>query len=305
MYKKVSIIVSILVIVIIIYFIIARKPKPLIITAIKEAYNQVSLIGEKEKIGINLYFNQKNPSIIAKTKIIDASLSDYYKETVISAKVTDILFMGDIFIESEKFYCYQYVLETIDLYDNIEIEDVYLHIRFYHFDDLFINIGSISIYKTEQFASDEMRITNLKGIVNEINGKKILVGIILSITNLTNNKIIIEEIKPLDLNLSCAGAIDINGKVIASNQAIDLLLGYPYDLNQEAKKLNLELLDDVHLLIPLSYKNHYEISNCGLKIIYYIYDKEKVIYYDDFQYFINHQRYIDINELIFYHYENY
>ncbi|HHU56620.1 MAG TPA: hypothetical protein GXZ48_08110 [Acholeplasmataceae bacterium] len=304
MYKRIGLVLTVIVIGIILAFIITRKPKDLIITTVKESYNTCSLISENDFIEINLYINQKDPMITDKQRISKVYITDKDLGTVINAKVESIDLQGKIKLENKDFYCYKFIFVINNLKSDIEINDAFLQIHFFNNKSLNINIGSVSIYKIDNFDSSDLRIINLKGIVNIINNKKTLVGIIIGLENKSGGEVIIKDVKPLDLNLYCSDWINVNGKNINSNDNISNYLDYKYSIKNSKRPFNIKVQEKEYFLFPLSYKKHYEIPRCGLKITYEIYGKEKKMYYEEFQFFINHERFIDINSFTFYHYEN-
>jgi len=303
MHKNILAIIVIIILASLTYFFITRKPKDLILTTVPESYNSVSLVNESDDIYLKLYINQKNTTLIDTQKIANAYFTDAKLDTIINTQVKDISYYGEVDFDGTPYYCYQFHL-VVDTLENIEIDEAYLRINYYHLEDVVIRIGSLSIYKVNAFECDDFRITNLKGIVNVIDNKKTLVGIIIRFENVRDDKITITDVKPLDVNLSCSDYYQVDNRNIKANEDISSILGYEYDINQNSKDINISFTNEISILFPLAYQNHYEIPQCGLVISYTLHGKDKKAYFNEFCYFINHERLIDLDELIFYHYEN-
>ena len=164
-----------------------------------------------------------------------------------------------------------------------------------------ISIGSLSIYKIEDNNYNDFGIINLKGIVNTVDGKKTLVGIVMEIDNNKNSKITINDIQLYDLNAYISGVYEIE-EDINSNTNIETIIKKEYKLKDTKVNVTKEIYENARLLLTIGYFNHYQISKLGFKINYQIDGLNREFVFTDFTFFNDHLRYIPINELTFYTY---
>jgi|SRR5690554_380984 len=301
MLKKIIGISFTLLIVAVLVFILIRNPKQTRFTVVKESYNTVSIKDEESSIVIDFYINKKDSFITDVNNIATAYISDQNQNNLINIDVEEFNYVGSIKIDNEKFYLYKINI-GIDFNNDIELKEAYLQINYYNQENLKVNIGSFSSYKIDSFGSNNLSITNLKGIVNMVNGKKTLVGFAIKLNNINNKNIDVLNIIPLDVNLECGRASDVKNINIKSNKEINAYLDYPYLFDQKTEFKPLTINSEKYLLVPVYYNNHFEINNFGLKIDYQIGGLNKCFYFNEFTFFIDHERTIDLTNLTFYHY---
>lgn len=298
--------------VVVIIIAIAFKPQKMIeLTTFPQAYNIVSLVDEQDQLAIDLYINHKDSYLINHDNISHAYLLDK-QNNQLKLKIVRIDATGEYLnTNHKKYYGYQFHFEipinaTSEL--TFTMEEANLILEYIQGTNIDIRIGSFCYYKVLKFGGDEITINKLKGVVNEIDGKKTLVGLGIGIKNHLSEHTIIKKIIPLDVNVFVSYQDYQEIKNFEPTSNISELLGYHYDVNFQEKSdcLNLEIDDEGFYLFPLKYTNTITINKLGF-IVEYEVDKEiKRLYYDDFTFFNTNQSFESIiNQLVFYHYENY
>ena len=263
MFKKIGLICFALMVVALIIIAIIRKPKQIKITTVRESYNQVVLSNDDYKLNIRILVNQKNAFITNIDEISNAYIGN--NDDLYKAEVCEINYGNYTLIENEKFYEYSFYI-NLDLKINIEIENAFLYINYLNQKDIAIDIGSISLYRINENSFNDFSITNLKGVVNQISGKKTLVGIVFDIKS--NECININNISLFDLNTYISGIYDISQEVINYSDNIDLIINKEYNLNDEEIIVNKLVDKTKSFIITLGYKRYIPIS----ELEFYIYE---------------------------------
>ncbi len=291
---------------------VVLKPSPTLkLTTVKKAYSYVSSFQEEEKIQVNILINDLNDSITNIEKYSALSISDKNHHNELVLDLEEVTYQGEITtIDHESFYQYSYqfivLLKTDDKF-LLEIEDAYLCMNYRNI-DITLAIGSFSYYKVPYFGDDKayISISKLKPIVNDYQEEKVLVGIVMGITNQTNQKIIIQKITALDLNLQFYSAdfMVIQNEVF-SNSNISTLLGKNYSLhgtNDHNEEILLVISPNtkVDYLLPITYHGAFKTNKMGFLIEYRIGEEQNTLYYDEFLFFTTKVKDLAIGEVLTY-----
>lgn len=298
-------------IVVIIIAIIFKPQNTIELTTFPQAYNIVSLLDEKDHLSINLYINQRDSYLINCDNISYAYINDK-QNNQLKLKINRIEATGEYLqTNRKKYYGYQFRFEvpinvTSEL--TLTLKEANLILEYIQGIKVEIGIGSFSYYKVPNYGGEEITINKLKGVVNEIEGSKTLVGLGLGIKNHMNQPVIIKRIIPLDVNIFVSSQDYQEIDSFETTNDISNLLGYRYDVNYQknSDNLNLEIKDEGFYLFPLKYIKNIMINKLGFIIEYEVDTEIKRLYYDDFTFFsTNQQLESNINQLVFYRYENY
>lgn len=289
------------------------------VTTFEKAYSIVSQYEEKEKCYIDIYLDQKDTYFTNKQVIQSAYILDKNEENALKINIVEISKNQEVTLKNKKFYGYRFTIEldviTTSDYQFI-VEEAYLKLNFKNVDSSVIKIGSFSYYKVVKFGSshNHIHISKLKGIINEREKLKSLVGVFLEISKLTSEEVILEKVEILSKGILVANSdvLNMTDQKIESQEDIIKTIGYDYRWNHnQASQLNITLKrEKIAYLLPLIYESNrpssvnYPLNSCGLKITYKINEVAYEYYMDDFIYFQN-QYYSqnEINALTYYIYE--
>jgi hypothetical protein len=303
MSKKIFLGMGVIVVIFITIFFINRNPRDIKLTLVKESFNLLSKKNQTDQISISLYVNQKDTYITNLQTISKTYISDEEKNNILLVNVQKVNYQGETKIEQDVYFVYQFDI-NLQYQFELEIPKAYLILNYFNSKVIEVEIGSFCLYKTEVFGSNDLSVNNLKGVVNQIAGKKTLVGIVVGLKNNTNESITITNLTPLDVNLISQDYKNISNENIVSNQQIDSILGYDYRHDDKPKQeIEFEVVNQAVYLFSLSYLKYYEITNFGLKIDYLINSEQKTLYFDDFIFFNNYERIAYTSELTFYIFE--
>lgn len=283
--------------VIILFIVIAFYPfsEKVKVTVEKKAYSYVSDYRGDETINILFYVNTDNTFITEKDNIVNSYLEANDTLDILSLTISSIELLEETEIIKEEEY-YRYVFRFIP---NLKVESPYFYesaetnlvLEYKQNDNVKVEIGSVSYYKVPTFNSSDISISRLRGIVNQVNGKKALVGIELGLRNLTKQNIVITKVTPLDINVisSLVDVKEIDKNEYRSSEDISNILGYSYNplaLNEE-NYMDITINEESNnlYLFPLKISGQYSTSKLGLSIEYKINGETKVFYFDDFVFF--------------------
>lgn len=279
----------------------SKKEDVVRITTVKNSYSFLSTFDEMDIINLPIYINTKKSDFTIENNINNAYITDEREDNIIKLKVKSInLTEHSAKINNEKFLCYLYNFEIISncISDNIILNNAFLRLD-YNSESIKLNIGSLSIKKIQSYSNKNnlIKVTNLKGIINDVNYKgnlkKDIFGIVIGINNISKKDIEIINIKPLDYNYSLSkNEVVFLDKIPSSDEKIDNLLGYNYnyfDIENKNNKTNflIESNEKKYILLPLKKISNYS-SNCfGLEIEYRQSDNKEIykLYIDDFMFY--------------------
>lgn len=301
MLKKITPIVFSLLVIGIIIFSVLREPKQIKMTTVKESYNYVSTNDEGYNLNIAILINQKNSYITNIDEINNAyigSVDELYK-----VDIKEINYGFETKIEADKYYYYSYTIH-FDLEFDIEVPNASLIIYYLNQKDITIDIGSISCYKVDNKNYSDLSLTNLKGVINEINNKKTLVGIVFEINNNTDAEFDINDIFLFDFNTYITGIYEIGNQKIGYADNISEIINKQYYISDQEIIVSKKLSGKKRYLLTLGYRNHYQIPCLGFKIYYTVSGFNREYIFSPFTFYKDHQRNIPINELDFYIYEH-
>ncbi|HRT68755.1 MAG TPA: hypothetical protein P5173_00890 [Bacilli bacterium] len=291
---------------------VVLKPSPTLkLTTVKKAYSYVSCFQEEERIQVDILINDLNKSITNKEKYSSLSISDKTHHNELVLNLEKVIYQGEMTtINQESFYQYSYYFTVLFKTEDkflLEIEDAYLCMNYRNM-DINLAIGSFSYYKVPYFGDDKahISISKLQPIVNDFQEEKILVGVVMGITNQTNQPITIEKITALDLNLQFFSAdFMVIEEEVFSNSNISTLLGKSYSLhgtkdNNEEVLLVIPSNTKVEYLLPIKYHGAFKTNKMGFLIEYKIGEEQNTLYYDEFLFFTTKTKNLSIGEVLTY-----
>ncbi len=283
------------------------------LTTIKQAYNVLSLVNEKDEIVIPIYSNNKKCDFVDKKKVANCSITDTLEDNVFKLSLTDITSSGNVLkISGEEFYEYEYHFTFLGEYtEEVRslIDKAYLKIELKE-KEVRLCIGSLSYYKVLNYGDgiNNLDLVCLKAIVNELDDEKTIVGVVMGLKNNSYDGLTISNINLLDVNLKASsGEIKIINEVPSSTDDISALLGYEYKVSgvaiDNALDISLDSYEVKYLLVPLKRVGDVYTNRFGLQIDYLINGKTMTYYLDDFLYFKANQN-LKLEDFEIFTYEN-
>lgn len=306
----VIIVLSISFTIVIFIALVSKKHETLKITTFEKAYNLISTFQEEDELSIDIYINQDETYINDNSSVVSCMVSDQNGNNQLSLKLKDINKLDQVQLSNNNFYLYNFtftiLLQTDELF-SLELDDAFLVINYQQEETIKLAIGSFSLYKIPNFGCEDLQIYQLKGLVNDFNNMKTIVGLGIGFINKSNETIKITKVIPLDTNVMVSNqdVILCDGS-FSPNTNINLILGYDYQLSNGNSESSLSIdLEEGFYLFPLKYKKERSINKIGLLIEYEINGEMKKMYYDDFTFFTNsYYTKEEVSELVFYTYEN-
>ena len=266
------------------------------VTTFKRSYSILSEISEKDYIEIQLYITDKNVSLVDKNKINDCYLYDDNNQ--LKLELIDLISINNSQIvnkiNDDLYYLYSYIF--LIEYNVLTETDIYLDnakLKINILDNEYeITIGSLSYTKINSFkTNNNIMINKIIPIINFIDKNDLLLGLDITLTNTSNNDILIDKIELLDKNIKIGtNEIIYLKEEYQSDTNINEIIGYSYNYKYEKiydEELNLKINKNstVHLLLPVKYLNEYKINSFGIEFDYIENNEEKIMYFDDYLFF--------------------
>jgi hypothetical protein len=282
------------------------------LTTFPQSYNLVCPYSEKEEMEIELYLNRNDAFILENKALVSAYICDEKKENTLPLQLMEINKTGgEINFKDEIYFSYEFRFElNFPVENDFEflLTEAYLNLE-YRYGEIMVHIGSFSFYKIPSFGSEDLYISRLQGIVNELSETKTLVGVVMSFRSKVNSEIIIKDILPLDINLhpSLNDILYLDDRTIKSSEPIDDLLGTYDPLIIDSRKAEIKInQEEVRFLLPLKYQEILPVNRVGFLVEYEIGGEERKFYYNEFTFFSDHEySKKQLNTLLFQTYENY
>jgi len=261
--------------------------------------NYARLMTESETITIPLYIDSDDSFITEKNNITNSRISDDLNE--ISVEIIAIRNDESISLYKNKEY-YNYFFEIGFDWTNLEnlnftLDNAQLSLTYKNGEEFKFNIGNMSLSFISINPSNYLDISNLSGIVNEVENEKYLVGLNLKLLNLSNNEIRINQISTnadfIKFDLKNVQETQVS---YDSNYDFNLIIpGYDHFEMLEEKSFVLD--DNYYLVIPIVYdKEFIKINRFPLFIEYEYNNQVQLLVIDDFLFFnegINLDDYVD------------
>lgn len=290
---------------------LSQKEKELVFTTIKKSYNYVSLIDQEEEIVFLIAFNQKDSFLTNKNVITSCYLTDEEENNTRQLLLEKIEYFRNINIKDETYNEYKYSFKfKIKANEEEEyiLDEAYLLFNLVEEKAVKIKIGDFNYYKVNKIQDNkEIRISKIKGIVNNIEERKRVVALNIKIENESNEEVKINKIKIFNNNISINGqkSIICNFEINHNSNINEHITDYNY-LEQSQNNVNFSInsKEDLNLLMPIVYKKNIVANSFGFQIDYTIKGKEEIYVFDDFLYFdnLNYEEQ-ELKDLHFYYYE--
>lgn len=297
-YKIVLLCSVVAIVAIIISTVIIKKPKE-IITFLTAPHDHILLTKDgNSNLQVPLYSSEDTPylqkDMITKCYIKNVQTNEQY-----DIVINDIIKQKDtVKFEEKNYYSYKCSFD-LNFYSNVGeyIKEAILVFNYLNEEVIELRIGSISV--NQDIYSTDFNVTNMKGIVNEYEGTKMLVGVCLNLSSLSNLKI--KEIISLSsiTKVDLKNITEVNINIESINKINDIIPNYQIITdNVGNKEIDLFENETKQLFIPLVYDKYQTVTSLGFKIVYEIDGKEKegIIY--PFVFFkTNNLEYINIERL--------
>lgn len=243
-------------------------------------------MNDNKSFSVNLYSTQKNDDYLEKENDERVLLTDKNSENFYEVKLENIVENNEIVsYDNKKFSKYRVDLKIpIETKDNMQINDASITIYYTSSENIKLSIGSI-IFNPQKGESD-IKVTHLKGIVNEIESKMILMGVGMDINNTTKQDIKILSINTLDERINVKNQIcllnnqdytnEIKIKELENSNIVSSKLNFPIIIKKEEQQ---------KLLLLLEYDKPITIQTLGFIIEYEIMGKNYHQFINPFQYF--------------------
>lgn len=257
-----------------------RNSKKLIFLSVIDHYSYV-LAGEEdvmEPLTFTIKCSRNDTMYFDKSLINTVYLYDQTTQDSYQVLIDEINLQEDKFYyQNDGYYDYQLKIKIpFKTSSQIQLTNFYLRLEYQNDEKLNFKMGSLAFIFDNDSYQNNFLISNLKGIINEINNQKTLVGINLKIESK-------QEMLTLNSIETISSKVKTNlqeTKIISSelnfNDDITEILGKDYDLfkpnNQD--ELNLVLNNNTNLFVPLIYNEYCQIKVLGLIINYTIADKQ-------------------------------
>lgn len=293
--KKLGIIIgtiSAILIIVIVLIIFVPQAKALDYTSFPKNYNYLENEGKIE-IDFPIFYSKKDNLLTKKENINEVLLTSKDENTIVPLTVLNITYQEEAVLKNKTFhkYLYKFSFKAQELNDHtILIPDAYLNIVYKDTKALKLPLGSFSYYQEESFNlnNNDLRLTYLKGIVNEIDDDKRLVAIDLKLANNTNKTLVIKNFQIYDQSLNVSHSLikEVDGDLVNNELISNVISNYNYqEIDTSSYTLELAPYEEKHLLIPLVYKDNIIVNEFALRIDYLKEEEENSYYLGKFLFF--------------------
>lgn len=251
----------------IVFALVNRKKVNYYMTYLKEYY----LMNENNKFSINLYSTQKNDDYLEKENVERIMLTDKSSENFFEVTLENIVENDEIIsYDNKKFSKYRVDLKIpIETEDNMQINDASITIYYTSSESIKFSIGSVIF--NPQKGKNDIKITHLKGIVNEVENKMVLTGVGLDVNNTIKQDIKILSINALDTRINVKNYICIlNNQDYANEIKIEELENSDVVMYKDDFPIIIKTDEQQKILLLLEYDNPVTIQTLGFVIEYEI-----------------------------------
>lgn len=278
----------------IVYLSIPRENK-LKITLVPQAYQVMNYPQAKGDLFIHLYMNKKNSFLSEKKEIENSSL--HGDDNIIPLELVAIDYVRKTAIKDETYYEYAFHYH-ISFPQELYFPDAILSLKT-KISDLNLQVGSFSYYHLPNVTGDYFNLLNMKGLYSE-GTEKYLNGILLSLSPI-DKPFKIVNLEVLDGGVNVNKAIILNQDDQTAN--IDTLLAQEYHRDDKYDDWDEVLVSNEILFIsPLTYNNIYSPNVLTIRLTL-IYNNEVIVtYFPSFCFFLENNKIVHLDKLIFYEY---
>ena len=266
-----------------------NKYKSFRILSIKKEYNVVST-KETTDIEIPIYF-EKNNSFLTKKKTIKSS----YIENDSNRFMVDIKSVDEgIKIKYESVLYYEFVfIVSFSSYDDFSeplfLEDACFTINYQNGEKMSYEIGNVEIYLNTTEDKTNIQLMSSEAVVNNVEGKDVIVGLNISLRNDNNDSIKINKIKTLNKFYEYDYINYLKDKLSYKQNLLEKYdNSYSYttqSLSSDDLNLEIKSKETCALFVPLRYLNGVRyVDNLPIFIEYTIKGVKYVKVIDSFTY---------------------
>lgn len=316
MKKIIFIFIIFLIIISSVIFSLINTNQTIMITAIQKSYSCVSTYEENDTFEVILYLSNKRSSITNKKMINNCYISD---ENTLDQIKLELLEIQDLKynekIKNQNFHLFSYVFEIKSFVDEeYELNFNKATLLFETSDNSYnIKLGSFYYYKMPFYGDNEhyISISKLSPILEKVKGNKTIVALNMIISNDSKNDIEIINVKLLNSIVYPSLEEILIEKNINIQKSLSSLLGYNYQLfndivEEEFVDLEIKKNSGIEILIPLKYRDYYNINTIGFVLNYQIKGENDIhkYYFDDFIFFTSNNIIVNEDEMVISRYEN-
>jgi len=263
--------------------------------------NYSRLMTKDEELSFSLFISEKNTFITDKENITNASLIGKINEVKVDITSIDLIEENTLF-QNNLYYLYSIKISfsSVELKDiDFLIEETKLILNYVNEECIELDIGNLYLSFKEVNQSNHLDIVNMFGLINQIEGEKYILGVIVKFNKFTSEEIIVKSISSNNnvFEISLGDCFESEIKLESTAQIEDIIPGF--NNLGTAKDQDLILKDDLYYLIPLIYHESYEKLYRFPLIITYIYNEtEYELIIDDYLFFDEMIRLDDYDENI-------
>lgn len=288
------------------FFLLKKDSGPVTFTTFPAAHGFLSPYQEKEEISFEIFFDRK--SMFVEERTLNAAwIADENGENVLALNPVEIRKTENSFVHNGKTYQgYLFLFAGPKTDDGFlfELKDAHLFLEYKSGKEIKVPVGSFALEKIPAFGSEELYVSRLQGIVNELEGVKTLVGICLSLKNKTSEKIVIKAVEPVSSTVrgDAAGMMELGDEEIGPGTDIrELLPDYDPQLIATRKtELEIPPNGETRILLPLKYLQKLPTNTLAFRIEYECLGETQTCYFNEFTFFTGGRTVKDaINSLLF------
>lgn len=252
------------------------------------------LFKEYNNLKFNVYSNHQQDEYLQKDKIISSYIKDLHTNDYYEVIIKNIV-EKEAEIRFENRFFYQYILTIefpIRTYQQMQLREAKLILNFDCDEKREFNMGSIILDNDENISF--FHLSNLKGVVNEINEIQTLKGVCLTLNKDFDENVRIIKIESLDNRVKAKedGFFLIQDTSFDNEISIQTLVESDYC--QGFVPYPSVITDNkINILIELDYEEIQMITTMGFKITYERNNIEYKQYVMPFQYFNSSSKEVD------------
>jgi len=270
-------------------YLIKNKYDKVEILSLKQEYNLI-FENSEDTINIPLYFKRDNSYLSRNSQIESVSLSN--SSTTLKGKLRSVTTGSTATYKDNTYYEFIFSV-SFPLYDDFSeplfLSDCNFNIKYQNGNTLSFDIGNVNVlFNTNINNRSDIKIVSLSAVTNEVNNILTIVGINISLNNISNKEVILNSIKinnkyyELDYMNYKLDKID-SKKVLVEDEQYSY---YMNSINNGVMNLNISRGSKIEIFIPLKYlSNIYSVNNIPLYIEYEIDGEHQEYIQDDFTFF--------------------
>jgi len=278
----------------------------------KKHYSYV-MTNEQDHIEIPIFISKKNTMYTEADAIESVYISSNSEDIGYSLRLRSIVYNKETYQQGLTTF-HQYTLAfSLDfdssLLDVIKVKDATLLIKYTNEERLSLPVGYFSILKAQKLGtvgseSNHFRVTNIKGIINQVDEIQTLVGIMIRIQSNIDQNIKITEIVPISTSVEINYELTkVNEEDYYYNTLANEIFGDRFDIFNKGAMESTNIIigsNESRISLPIAYTDGImHINELGFIIRYEIDSVEYEFIYGTFKFFETSKNYIEIVKVIY------